>query len=56
MEALGITEKEMVKYYYACGSEGERRNEALADIIVRFKLNAEDASFVEGVLGDCGPF
>jgi hypothetical protein len=56
MERLGITESEIARYYVDCGAEGERRNEAFAQLKRRFGLGEEDAAFVADILGGCGPF
>jgi hypothetical protein len=56
MDKLGITEGEMIKYYNACGPEGENKQQAFAALVARFKLNEEDTKFVDEVLGNCAPF
>jgi hypothetical protein len=56
MDQLRITEGEMIKFYPACGSEGQHWDQAFTELKNRFHLNPSDAEFVEKVLGDCGPF
>ncbi|MGA2268140.1 MAG: hypothetical protein ABSH44_06675 [Bryobacteraceae bacterium] len=56
MEALGVTEQEMVKFYNRCGSEGQDFDQAIAELNARFQLSAADAAFVASVLGNCAPF
>jgi len=56
MEALGVTEQEMVKFYNRCGSGGQDFDQAIAELNARFQFSHADAAFVAKVLGDCGPF
>ena len=56
MEALGVTEQEMMKFYNRCGSGGQDFDQAIAELNARFQFSGADAAFVAKVLGDCGPF
>jgi len=50
MEALGVTEQEMVKFYSRCGSEGQEFDQAIAELNARFQFSHADAAFVAKVL------
>jgi hypothetical protein len=56
MDQVGITENEIVTFHNSCGSEGQDWDRAFAALKERFRLHTTDATFVEKVLGDCGPF